>query len=44
MLNITTGDGYAYNFNSIAYGGLKYGARVNILPFGFLETLVSSDK
>ena len=34
MLNITTGDGYAYNLNSKDYGGLKYGARVNILPFG----------
>ena len=37
MLNITTGDGYAYNFNSIDYGGLKYGARVNILPFGLFR-------
>ncbi len=37
MLNITTGDGYAYNVNSRDYGGLKYGARVNILPFGLFR-------
>ena len=37
MLNITTGDGYAYNLNSRDYGGLKYGARVNILPFGLFR-------
>ena len=37
MLNSTTGDGYAYNLNSRDYGGLKYGARVNILPFGLFR-------
>jgi len=37
MFNITTGDGYAYNVNSRDYGGLKYGARVNILPFGLFR-------
>jgi hypothetical protein len=37
MFNITTGDGYAYNFNSRDYGGLKYGARINILPFGLFR-------
>ena len=37
MINITTGDGYAYNVNSRDYGGLKYGARVNILPFGLFR-------
>jgi hypothetical protein len=37
MFNITTGDGYAYNFNSRDYGGLKYGCRINILPFGLFR-------
>ena len=37
MFNITTGDGYAYNFNSRDYGGLKYGGRINILPFGLFR-------
>lgn len=37
MFNITTGDGYSYNVNSRDYGGLKYGARVNILPFGLFR-------
>ena len=37
MLNITTGDGYAYDVNSRDYGGLKYGARINILPFGLFR-------
>ena len=37
MFNVTTGDGYAYNFNSRDYGGLKYGCRINILPFGLFR-------
>ena len=37
MFNVTTGDGYAYNFNSRDYGGLKYGGRINILPFGLFR-------
>jgi hypothetical protein len=37
MFNITTGDGYSFNVNSRDYGGLKYGARVNILPFGLFR-------
>ena len=36
-VNITTGDGYGYKFNSKDYGGLKYGARVNFLPFGLFR-------
>ena len=36
-LNITTGDGYGYKFNSKDFGGLKYGARVNFLPFGLFR-------
>lgn len=35
--NITTGDGYGFKFNSKDYGGLKYGARVNFLPFGLFR-------
>lgn len=36
-INITTGDGYGYKFNSKDFGGLKYGARVNFLPFGLFR-------
>ena len=36
-LNITTGDGYGYKFNSKDFGGLKYGARINFLPFGLFR-------
>ena len=36
-VNITTGDGYGYKFNSKDFGGLKYGARVNFLPFGLFR-------
>ena len=36
-LNITTGDGYGYKFYSKDYGGLKYGARINFLPFGLFR-------
>ena len=36
-LNITTGDGYGFKFNSKDFGGLKYGARVNFLPFGLFR-------
>ena len=36
-INITTGDGYGFKFNSKDFGGLKYGARVNFLPFGLFR-------
>ncbi|MEC7999201.1 MAG: porin [Bacteroidota bacterium] len=36
-VNITPGDGYGYKFNSKDFGGLKYGARVNFLPFGLFR-------
>ena len=36
-VNITTGDGYGFKFNSKDFGGLKYGARVNFLPFGLFR-------
>ena len=36
-VNITTGDGYGYKFNSKDFGGLKYGARVNFLTFGLFR-------
>ena len=36
-INITTGDGYGYKFNSKDFGGLKYGARINFLPFGLFR-------
>ena len=36
-INITSGDGYGYKFNSKDFGGLKYGARVNFLPFGLFR-------
>ena len=36
-VNITTGDGYGYKFNSKDFGGLKYGARVNFSPFGLFR-------
>ena len=36
-VNITTCDGYGYKFNSKDFGGLKYGARVNFLPFGLFR-------
>ena len=36
-INITTGDGYGFKFNSKDFGGSKYGARVNFLPFGLFR-------
>jgi hypothetical protein len=35
--SITTGDGYGFKSTSKDYGGLKYGARINILPFGLFR-------
>ena len=35
--NITTGDGYGFKSISKDYGGLKYGARINFLPFGLFR-------
>ncbi len=36
-INLTTGDGYGFKFNSKDFGGLKYGARVNFLPLGLFR-------
>ena len=39
MFNITTGDGYSFNVNSRDYGGLKYGGRIDFLPFGLFTNM-----
>ena len=36
-LSITSGDGYGYKSVSKDYGGLKYGGRINFLPFGLFR-------
>lgn len=36
-LSITSGDGYGFKSISKDYGGLKYGGRINFLPFGLFR-------
>ena len=35
--SITSGDGYGFKSNFKDYGGLKYGGRINFLPFGLFR-------